>query len=613
MWMIAVLALTWAPAVWGQAGASQSSEDELKHAQGTNLGIYTFSDRCSSCHDNAKGGAPDRYALNHYTPEQVLQSITTGSMAKYAQELPELTKRVLSVYVGGRPLGSSAEGELSAMSGQCPAGEVWKSSKSEGWSNWGADITNSRFQTKPGLTADRVPALKLKLAFAFPNGNSAYSEPTVSDGRVFVGSDTGFIYALNATTGCAYWSFKANAGVRTPVILSPAGSNRRLAFFGDIRANLYAVDATTGKLVWTLRADTHRLARLTGAPVWEKGVLYVPISSLEESGGGNAKYPCCSFRGALAAYRASTGKLIWKSYTIAEAAKPLQMTSQGTQLYGPAGAGLWSAPTLDLKRHAIYVATGTGYTMPAPDTSDAVMAFDLKTGARLWKNQLRANDGYIRDCPGKYRPNVSTKNVSETCPSPLGPDVDFGNAPILHNFPDGRSLIVIGQKDGTAWALDPDKKGAVVWQKLMGLGIDNGGGGMQWGSAADDTQVYFPLTRGGKGLGLGAVNLQTGEIVWRGTPSIASLAPATVMPGVVFVGSNMGLLYAYSTIDGHAIWQYDTNRPFPTVNGVEGKGGGFGGAAGAVVADGMLFTTSGNSDLFGGPLRGNVILAFRPE
>jgi polyvinyl alcohol dehydrogenase (cytochrome) len=75
----------------------------------------------------------------------------------------------------------------------------------------------------------------------------------------------------------------------------------------------------------------------------------------------------------------------------------------------------------------------------------------------------------------------------------------------------------------------------------------------------------------------------------------------------------MGMLYAFSTTDGHALWNFDTNQVFTTVNGIEGKGGGFGGAAGAVVAEGKLFTTSGNADLFGGPLRGNVVLAFEPE
>jgi polyvinyl alcohol dehydrogenase (cytochrome) len=133
---------------------------------------------------------------------------------------------------------------------------------------------------------------------------------------------------------------------------------------------------------------------------------------------------------------------------------------------------------------------------------------------------------------------------------------------------------------------------------------------MQFGSAADERQAYFPLTRGGDALGLAALNLATGEIVWRASPPTASSAPATVIPGVVFSGSTTGTMFAYSTSDGHLLWQFDTAREFETVNGAEAKGGGFGGGAGPVAAEGMLFFCSGYADLFGGTQRGNVLLAF---
>ena len=613
--LISAIAVASISVAFGQVSPSTTTSDDLTHPQGTNLGIYTFSARCSACHDTGKGGAPDRYSLNQ-TPEQVFASMTSGKMAPYADGLDELQKRVVAVYVGGRPFGSAQSGDLSAMRGQCPVQTPLAALGSpHDWNGWGVDSGNARFQSAPGLTFDQVPHLKLKWAFGFPQGNSAYSEPAVVGGRVFVGSDTGFVYSLSAKTGCAFWSFKANAGVRTGIVVGPGKGTaaKQIAYFGDIRGNVYAVDAATGTQIWTVRADTHRLSRVTGSPSLYAGRLYVPISSLEESGAGNPNYECCTFRGALAVYNATTGKLIWKSYTIAQPAQPLRKTSLGVQLWGPAGAGLWSAPTLDPKRQAVYVSTGNAYTQPAAETSDAIMAFDMKTGKRLWANQVRANDAYIRDCPGKYRPSVPTENKSETCPAELGPDVDFGNAPMLRTLPNGRSLIIIGQKDGNAWGLDPDNKGAVVWQRLLGAGIDNGGGGMQWGSAADDHSAYFPLTRGGKGFGLASLNLATGELEWRASPPMGSTAPASVIPGVVFSGSNLGTMYAYSTADGRELWHYDTDHSFTTVNGVEAKGGGFNGASGPVIANGMLFVPSGYSDLFGGQLRGNVILAFAPE
>jgi polyvinyl alcohol dehydrogenase (cytochrome) len=423
-----------------------------------------------------------------------------------------------------------------------------------------------------------------------------------------VGADTGFVYSLDAATGCIYWSFRASAGVRTAVSVGPGATRGKyLAYFGDVKANVYAVDAVTGVQVWKERLDTHPIARVTGAPKLVAGRLYVPLSSLEESGAGNPAYPCCTFRGGVAAYDAMTGRRLWKSYTIREP-KPLKKTSKGTQLWGPAGAGVWSSPAVDLKRREVYVATGNGYTQPAADASDAVIAFDIDTGKRLWTKQVMAADSYVRDCPGKYRPLVPKDNKSETCPEELGPDMDFGNAPIVRTLADGRTLIFIGQKDGHAWALDAAKKGEVVWSRQVGLGIDNGGGAIMWGSAADIRNGYFPLTRGTETLGLAAVSLANGEIAWRATPADGGAAPVTVTPDAVFFGASSGRVYAYSTVDGKALWQFDTARSFETVNGVEAKGGNIG-SAGPVVAGGMVFVPSGYSEL-GNGARGNVLLAF---
>ena len=222
-----------------------------------------------------------------------------------------------------------------------------------------------------------------------------------------------------------------------------------------------------------------------------------------------------------------------------------------------------------------------------------------------------SSDAYVRDCPGKYRPLVPKDNKSETCPEELGPDMDFGNAPILRTLDDGRTLIFIGQKDGHAWALDPDKKGEVVWSRQLGLGLDNGGGAIMWGSAADNTNGYFPLTRGTETLGLAAVSLSTGEISWRASPPDGGAAPVSVIPGAVFFASSAGRIYAYSTKDGQSLWQFETARQFETVNGVEAKGGNIS-SAGPVVAGGMVFVPSGYSEL-GNGARGNVLLAFAPQ
>jgi polyvinyl alcohol dehydrogenase (cytochrome) len=603
-----------APAEPSSVAGRTAPTGDMAHPQNTNAGIYAFTSHCASCHDARKGGAQDRHALNDFTPEQVLASITTGKMAQYAMPMTEFEKRVVAVYVGGRPLGASASGDASQMKNRCESRPAFEPLKGSEWNGWGIDSDNSRFQKSPGLTAADTPKLALKWAFGFPMGNSAYGQPIVVGGRVFVSADTGFMYSLDAASGCVYWSFRARAGVRsTPAIGPGSGANRFLVYFGDVRGNIYAVNAETGAQVWTDRIDTHPIARVTGATTLVGGRLYVPLSSLEESGAGNPLYPCCTFRGGVASYDSQTGKRYWKSYTIAEEPRlrGKGTTSKGTKIYGPAGAGVWSAPTVDLKRRVVYVATGNGYTQPAASGSDAVIAFDLDSGKRLWVRQVMANDSYVRDCPGKWRPQVPTANKSETCPDDLGPDMDFGNAPILRTLPDGKAMIVIGQKDGHVWGLDPDKQGAVVWSTLAGNGIESGGGAIMWGSAADDRLAYIPVTRGNPVKGLAAVDIRSGEIAWRGSPADGGGAPVSVIPGAVFMGSSGGTLYAYSTTDGKALWKFETAHDFDTVNGVAAKGGNIS-AAGPIVAGGMMFVTSGYAEL-GGNGRGNVLLAFGPQ
>jgi polyvinyl alcohol dehydrogenase (cytochrome) len=283
----------------------------------------------------------------------------------------------------------------------------------------------------------------------------------------------------------------------------------------------------------------------------------------------------------------------------------LKKTSLGTQLWGPAGVGVWSTPAIDTKRNVLYVATGNSYTEPASVNSDAVLAMDLDTGKLRWSKQLLANDASVSNC---HPPTGVAR--SETCPADQGPDYDFGNPPMMRTLPDGRTLIIIGQKSGDAWALDPDRQGQVVWHQAV---APSGTGGMLWGSAADDQQAYFPVTsrRGSEPIGLTAVKLNSGELAWHASPAVGSGAPDAVIPGVVFSGANTGTMYAYSTADGRMLWQFNTNQDFATVNGVAAKGGSLNGS-GPVVSDGILYVPSGYADL-GNGIRGNVLLAFGVE
>ena len=158
-------------------------------------------------------------------------------------------------------------------------------------------------------------------------------------GTVFVGSQNGTVYALDANSGCVRWTFRASAEVRTPIVLShdelPATHGKApLAFFGDLIGRAYALDSATGTLVWMTRVDEHPSTTITGAPMYYEGRVYVPVSSLEEAA-TIAGYECCTFRGSVVALNAFTGAQVWKRYTIDQPASPAGVTSAPLKLPPP--------------------------------------------------------------------------------------------------------------------------------------------------------------------------------------------------------------------------------------------------------------------------------------
>jgi polyvinyl alcohol dehydrogenase (cytochrome) len=421
--------------------------------------------------------------------------------------------------------------------------------------------------------------------------------------------------------------FQADSPVRTAISIGPLGA-RWAAYFGDQGAQAYAVDAATGALLWKVRVEEHPAAMITGAPALYDGRLYVPVSSYEEVTGASPTYECCKFRGGVTALDAVTGKQIWKSYTIPDAPHPVRKNKRGTQLWGPSGAAVWSSPTLDLKKRAVYVTTGDSYSDPPARTSDAFVAFDMDTGKMLWSRQMTVGDAFTVGCP-----------AGPNCPEANGPDFDFGSSPSLVDLPNGKRALVAGQKSGMVHAVDPDQQGEVLWQTRVGKGGSLGG--VQWGSATDGRNVYVALSdfssamaRGPEpganktifgvyfkadpkaGGGMFALNLATGERAWYTPPpgcgekvgcSPAQSAAVTAIPGAVFSGALDGHLRAYSTNDGRIFWDVDTAIDYTTVNGVKATGGSIDGP-GPVVAGGMLYVNSGYGYLGGMP--GNVLLAF---
>lgn len=578
-------------------------------------GAALFKQRCGACHDGAQNSrAPSPEELRERTPESIVQALEIGPMRIVGARLSGGERRSIAEHLTGKKIGVDVAG---ATVGRCTSQTPFPDPASlPMWNGWGGTPANTRFQPdkQAGLMAEQVPRLKLKWAFGFPDASSAWSQPAVAGGRVFVGSQNGTVYSLDAKTGCIYWTFGVQGGARSGIAIGPReGGHGSVVYFGDTSANAYAVDAATGQKLWVRKIDEHPLARITGTPVLYQGRVYLGVASYEESQASSPEYECCTFRGSLSALDAKTGKVLWKTYTIGTEPKPRTKSASGKTLWGPAGAGIWSSPTIDAKRGVVYAATGNSYSEPESSNSDAVLAFEVETGKIRWSRQTLPKDVWVVGC----RPGSTNAN----CPNDSGPDYDFGNSPILATLANGRDLIVIGQKSGVGYALDPEKRGEVRWQYRAGEGSSLGG--MEWGSAADSDNAYFPVSDmyRPKPGGLHAVSLMTGERVWYAPPppekcatgpgcNAAQSAAITVIPGVVFSPSNDGALRAYSTKDGSIIWEFDTNREFETVNGVPAKGASMIGP-GPAIAGGMVYVNSGYVG-FGGRA-GNVLLAFGVE
>ena len=560
------------------------------------------------------GGADRRVKMTGFTTIRslglsliVALSLLVGC-ARDAQGPTDEERRLIAGDLGGRKVDLAKITDARSMPNQCsthPA--IANLSASPSWNGWSPDTENTRFQPAQaaGLVVAQVPRLRLKWAFGFPAAEAMWGQPTIAAGRIFIGVDTGAVYSLDATTGCVHWSFQAEKGVRNAISIGPVkghSSAKYAIYFGDMKANVYAVNAVNGELLWRTKVEDHPLALITGAPKLYGNRLYVPVSSTEEVEGGMVSYPCCSFRGSVVALDADTGRQVWKTYIISETPKPVRKNSKGVQLWAPAGGAVWNSPTIDARRHAIYIGTGNSYNEPVAKTIDAVMALDMYGGRVLWSVQDTDNDASVDDC--------AEQNASENCPKDLGPDFDFGSSPILRTLPGGRRILVAGQKNGMVWGHDPDRRGIVIWkaQLVEKLAQDM----IVFGGAADEENAYFGLGSGG----VVAVQLKSGDRQWF-APVPASQAQGsrggetaalTAIPGVVFSGGRDGVVRAFSTSDGRLLWQYSTLRVFTTVNGVAAHGGSMG-APGPTVAGGMLFVGSG----YRWGNKGNVLLAFSPN
>lgn len=468
------------------------------------------------------------------------------------------------------------------------------------WPMAGQNLHNTRHQAAETRIG---PANVSSLAprWVFKTDGDVSATPTVEGDALYVPDWAGWLYKIDIRTGQEVWSRSISEynGIKAAVSrTSPAIYGDSLIIGDQNGGHVMAVDKNSGNLIWITQVDSHIAAIITQSPVVYGDRVYVGVSSNEEQLANRDNYQCCTFRGSVVSLDARTGKVLWKTYTVPE---------------GYSGGAVWSStPVVDEKRGLLYITTGNNYTVPpdvaqcakeadisaasdcmAPDNyMDSVIALDLDDGRIVWGTRVQGFDAYTHACH-KVPPGVTW------CPSPDGPDFDFGSGANLFTvMVDGapRDVVGAGQKSGVYWALDPDT-GQILWQTLVGPG--GGLGGVQWGTATDGERIYvansnsdgephtlFPSGETASAGTWTALDAATGEILWQTADPGNAMAqgPVTVANGVVYAGSMdpQGHMYALDAATGEVLWS------FPSGGSV---------VSGPAIVDGVVYWGSGYARL----------------
>ncbi len=591
-------------------------------------GVGLFEQRCVACHNGSVQKAPSREAFRDMSPHAVYNTLKNGIMAPMASGLEDNELALIAEYLTGKSLKKAVAFSPAAY---CSASEGWfEVSKSATISGGGMTGNESRrFIPKEiaKLSAAEVGKLQVKWAFGFPDAIRARSQPAILGGTLYTGSEDGTVYALDQKSGCIRWTFKASNVVRTAITAGTMPSERKkekqkqppAIYFGDQSANVYAIDAVTGKLRWKKSADEQPMAHITGSITFNDGVLYVPVAAFAQGGAA----VCCQHRGAVVALDASTGDIIWKQYTIPDPAEEQYKNANGTPHFGPSGASVWSAPTLDLKRRRLYVGTGENNSSPAVNGS-AIIAMDMDDGHIVWVMQTTPGEAYNSHCPGSGHYEGDDSECPKEYRGRIGLDY-AGGAPVLFHAENGQDIIIAAQKTGWVFGLNPEDGGKVLWRRAVSRGDYNKA---NWfGLAVEGDSVFVAVNDlyaaprdgdylGQEELGIYALDALTGKWRWFAPVSRDCLkdrcrgygSALTAIPGAVIAGSQDGYLRILDSKTGALLWQNATAHDYETINGVTAKGGTIGGQ-GAVVADGMLYINSGYLYLER-DLTGNALLAF---
>lgn len=603
--------------------ATWSVQAQIIEAGTNSAGEAVYDNSCASCHNQPEETkSPPLDSLKRMGPRAVSHALTHGKMRVQAAGLDEQQIDAVVSWLSATTTSDtdwigaqSCNAERSAVDTGSPT--IWTQ---------GFDRMNHRRLTAQQAGLDRAALGKLELAWAwgFPETANMRSQPAIVGNTMYYPIvDSGQLFAMDigGDSPCIKWVYQHDIPLRTTIGYHQLADGTPALVLADAGAHVLLINALTAEQIWNVSVKVTSVSNVTAMPVLYGDKVFVAISSGELNMGAAPDYECCTSHGAVVALNVSDGSRAWTYHTM-EDAKPIGLSRVGTQLWGPSGAPIWTAPAVDEKRGLLYVGTGQNTSSPATDTSDAIIALRLADGTVAWQFQATPNDIFLTGCMN----DMSGPN----CPpaDSINKDWDFGAALMLAQLRDGSDVVLGGQKNGVIWALQPDS-GELLWNTKIGPG--GAMGGIHWGMAFDGERLFAANnmstgpTADGVDPSLHALDVNNGEILWsyHHTPDCSGdrrerlsscdsnwgMSAATLLvDSAVIQGSNDGFVKIFATHSGEPLFSFDTARSFDTLNGVAAQGAAIDNFS-IWAAAGTLFVQSGYG-LMGHP--GNVLLAFKP-